>query len=113
MSGTFQFRTHSRIPITCFVDYMGEGLIGTGVIQDFSADGWHIRAFKSQPIKVGMSLALRVSFPNDHIPIEIEPAVVKWVKKREFGVHVVDMSSEVEARVRQFIESVINLRDAI
>jgi PilZ domain len=113
MSGTFQFRTHSRMPITCFVDYMGEGLIGTGVIQDFSVDGWHIRAFKSQPIKVGMSLALRVSFPNHHIPIEIETAVVQWVKKREFGVHVVDMSSEVEARVRQFIESVVNLRDAI
>ena len=113
MSGTFQFRTHSRMPITCFVDYVGEGLIGTGVIQDFSVDGWHIKAFKSQPIKVGMSLALRVNFPNQDIPIEIETALVQWVKKREFGVHVVDMSSEVEARVRQFIESVVNLRHAI
>ena len=113
MSGTFQFRTHSRMPITCFVDYVGEGLIGTGVIQDFSADGWHIKAFKSQPIKVGMSLTLRVNFPNQPVPIEIETALVQWVKMREFGVHVVDMSSEVEARVRQFIESMVNLRHAI
>ncbi|HKP00355.1 MAG TPA: PilZ domain-containing protein [Nitrospiraceae bacterium] len=113
MSGTFQFRTHNRMPITCFVDYVGEGLSGTGVIQDFSVDGWHIKAFKSQLIKVGMSLALRVNFPNQHMPIEIETALVQWVKRREFGVHVVGMSSEVEDRVRQFIESMVNLRHAI
>ena len=113
MSGTFQFRTHSRMPITCFVDYVGEGLIGAGVTQDFSVDGWRIKAFKSQPIKVGMSLALRVHLPNQHIPIEVETATVQWVNRREFGVHVVDMSPEVEARVRQLSESVVNLRQAI
>lgn len=113
MSETFQFRTHSRIPIICFVDYVGEGLIGTGVIQDFSVDGWQIKAFKSQPLKVGMSLVLRVNLPNQPIPIEVETAVVQWVTKREFGVHVVGMSSEVEARVRQFIESMANLPHAI
>ena len=113
MSGTFEFRSHSRIPIICFVDYVGEGLIGSGVTQDFSMDGWRIKAFKSQPIKVGMSLALRVNLINQHIPIEIETATVQWVNKREFGVHVVGMSSEDEARVRQFIESLANLREAI
>jgi PilZ domain-containing protein len=113
MSGTFQFRAHSRMPITCFVDYMGEGLIGTGVIQDFSVDGWHIKGFKSQPIKVGMSLALRVTLPSQRTPIEVETALVQWVNKREFGVHVVGMSPEVEDRVRHFIDSVVNLRHAI
>src|SRR6185436_9787498 len=113
MSRTFEFRTHRRMPITCFVDYVGEGLIGTGVTQDFSVDGWRIKAFKSQPIKVGMRLALRVNLPNQHIPIEIEMATVQWVDRREFGVHVVGMSPEVEARITQFIESVANLREAI
>ena len=113
MSGTFEFCSHSRILITCFVDYVGDGLIGSGVTQDFSIDGWRIKAFKSQPIKVGMSLALRVNLVNHHIPIEIETATVHWVNRREFGVHVVGMSPEVEARIRQFIESVANLREAI
>ena len=113
MSGTFEFRTHSRIAITCFVDYVGEGLIGTGVTQDFSVDGWRIKAFKSQPIKVGMSFALRVNLPNQDIPIEIETATVQWVNKREFGVHVVGMNSEAEARIMQFIESVASLQEAI
>ena len=52
MSRTFKFRTHIRIPVTCFVDYVGEGLIGTGVVQDFSVDGWHIDGLESQPIQV-------------------------------------------------------------
>ena len=113
MSETIELRSHSRVPITCFVDYMGKGLIGTGVTQDFSANGWHIKALKSQPIKVGMSLALRVHLTNHHIPIEVETAVVQWVKRREFGVHVGGMTSEVETRVRHFLESVVSLREAI
>ena len=108
MSPTFKFRTHIRIPVTCFVDFVGEGLIGTGVVQDFSVDGWQINGLESQPIQVGMSLALRVTLPNQPTPIEVEAATVQWVRGREFGVHVVSMSSEVEARVKRFIESVVN-----
>ena len=98
MRENFKSRTYIRIPITCFLDYVGDGVIGTGVVQDFSGDGWHITAIESQPIKVGMSLALHVTLPNQATPITVEAATVQWVRGREFGVHVVRMSSEVEAR---------------
>lgn len=113
MSRTFKLRTHIRIPITCFVDYVGEGLIGTGVVHDLSADGAQIQGLPSQPVTVGKHLALRITLPNQHTPIEIEAAVVQWVQGHEFGVHIVDMSSEGKARVRRFIESAVNLRHAI
>ena len=97
MRRTFISRKHIRIPIACFVEYIGDGLIGTGVIQDFSVDGWHITAIESRPIQVGMSLALRVTLPNQPIPIHVEAATVHWVRGREFGVHVVSTSLEGEA----------------
>jgi hypothetical protein len=98
MSQNFKPRTHLRVPITCFVDYVGDGVIGTGVVQDFSGDGWHISGIESQPIQVGMNLALRVTLPNQATPTTVEAATVQWVRGREFGVHVVRVSSEVEAR---------------
>ena len=97
MGRKFISRSRIRIPITSFVEYEGEGLFGTGVIQDFSVDGWHITAIETRPIQVGMSLALRVTLPNQPTPIDVEAATVQWVRGREFGVHVVNTDSEGEA----------------
>ena len=105
MSPKFTFRTHVRIPVSCFVDYVGDGLIGTGVVQDFSVDGWRISG--EQPARVGMDLALRVMLPREPAPIEVEAATVQWVRGREFGVHIVRMSAEAEVRLRRWIESVL------
>ena len=74
-------------------------MIGTGVVQDFSGDGWHINSIESQPIHVGMSLRLHVTLPNQATPITVEAATVQWVRGHEFGVHVVRISSEDEARI--------------
>jgi hypothetical protein len=97
MDRKFISRSLIRIPITWFVDYEDEGLFGTGIVQSFSVDGWHIATIESRPIHVGMNLALRVAIPNQPIPIHVEAARVQWVSGREFGVHVVSMSSEGEA----------------
>ena len=96
MDRKFISRSHIRIPIIWFVDYEGEGLFGTGIVQNFSVDGWHITAIESRPIQVGMSLALRVTLPNQPIPIHVEAATVQWVRGREFGVQVVNTNLERE-----------------
>ena len=97
MDRKFISRSRIRTPTTWFVDYEGEGLFGTGVIQDFSVDGWHITAIDPRPIQVGMSLALRVTLPNQPIPIQVEAATVQWVRGRELGVHVVSTSLQGDA----------------
>ena len=86
MSPKFTFRTHVRIPVSCFVDYVGDGLIGMGVVQDFSVDGWRISG--EQPARVGMDLALRVMLPREPAPIAVEAATVQWGRGREFGIHI-------------------------
>lgn len=94
MERKFISRSRIRIPITWFVDYEGEGVFGTGIVQNYSVDGWHITTIEPRPIHVGMSLALRVTLPNQPIPIHVEAATVQWVRGREFGVQVVSTSLE-------------------
>lgn len=94
MERKFISRRRIRIPSTGFVDYEGEGVFGTGVVQNFSVDGWHITTIEPRPIHVGMSLALRVTLPNQPIPIHVEAATVQWVRGREFGIQVVSRSLE-------------------
>ena len=94
MDRTFISRRRIRIPTTWFVDYEGDGVFGTGVAQNFSVDGWRITTIEPRPIHVGMSLALRVTLPNQPIPIHVDAAMVQWVRGREFGVQVVSRSSE-------------------
>ncbi|MEP6935177.1 MAG: hypothetical protein ABI988_14790 [Nitrospirota bacterium] len=96
MDRTFISRRHIRIPITWFVEYEDEGVFGTGVVRNFSVDGWHITTIESRPIHVGMSLALRVTLPNQPTAIHVETVTVQWVRGREFGVHVVSTSSAGE-----------------
>ena len=94
MERTFISRRRIRIPTTWFVDYEGDGVFGTGVAQNFSVDGWRITTIEPRPIHVGMSLALRVTLPNQPIPIHVDAAMVQWVSGREFGVQVVSRSLE-------------------
>ena len=109
MTQQFIARTHIRIPITWFVDYVGSGLVGTGVIHDFSLEGWRITAIESRPIQIGMYLVLSVTLPNQSTPIKVEAATVQWVNGCEFGVHVVRISAEGEARLaRESVERSIN-----
>ena len=72
MERKFISRRRIRIPITWFVDYEGDGVFGTGIVQNFSVDGWHITTIEPRPIHVGMSLALRVTLPNQPIPIHVD-----------------------------------------
>jgi hypothetical protein len=100
MNRKFISRRRSRISSTGFVVYEGEGVFGTGIVQNFSVDGWQITTIEPRPIHVGMSLALRVTLPNQPITIHVEAATVQWVRGREFGIQVVSRSSEGDVEPR-------------
>ncbi|HET9963699.1 MAG TPA: PilZ domain-containing protein [Nitrospiraceae bacterium] len=106
MAKPFKPRAHSRVPISCFLYYLGEGLVGTGKVCDLSVKGWRIEGDK--PVTVGMKLTLRVFLPDQPKAIDIDGATVQWVKDRAFGLENVRMSASAEARIQKFIESMSN-----
>lgn len=96
-------RSHSRVPVSCFLYYLGEGLVGTGKVCDLSAKGWRIEGDK--PVTVGMKLTLRVFLPDQPKAVDIEGVLVQWVNERQFGLEVVNMNAAAEARIHDFVDS--------
>jgi hypothetical protein len=103
-------RSHSRVPVSCFLYYLGEGLVGTGKVCDLSVKGWRIDGDK--PVAVGMKLTLRVFLPDQPKAIDVEGVTVKWVKDRVFGLETVRMTAAAEARIHRFVDSVLNSADS-
>ncbi len=98
-------RSHCRVPVSCFLYYLGEGLVGTGKVCDLSVKGWRIDGDK--PVTVGMKLTLRVFLPDEPKAIDIEGVIVQWVHERVFGLEIVNMNATAEARIQQFVESML------
>ncbi|MCC2640731.1 MAG: hypothetical protein K0S45_1144 [Nitrospira sp.] len=98
-------RSPSRVPVSCFLYYLGDGLVGTGRVCDLSVKGWRIDGDK--PVTVGMKLALRVFLPDQPKAIDIEGVTVQWVKGTMFGLKTVNMTVAAEARIHRFVESML------
>jgi hypothetical protein len=105
MGKQFKPRSHSRIPISCFLYYLGEGVVGTGKVCDLSVKGWRIEGDK--PVSVGMRLTLRVFLPDEPKAIDIEGVMVQWTKDGAFGLENVKINTDAEARITKFIESML------
>ena len=103
-------RSHSRVPISCFLHYLGEGLVGTGTVRDLSVKGWRIDGDK--PVTVGMKLALRVFLPDQPKAIDIEGATVQWANDRQFGLEVVHMNASAQARIVDFVDAMLKASES-
>ncbi len=110
MAKSHTSRSHSRVPVSCFLYYLGEGLVGTGKVCDLSVKGWRIEGDK--PVTVGMKLTLRVFLPDQPKAIDVEGVTVRWVKDRVFGLETVKMNAGAEARIQRFVESVVKSSDS-
>ncbi len=105
MAKHFKLRSHSRVPVSCFLYYLGEGVVGTGKVCDLSMKGWRIEGDK--PVAVGMRLTLRVFLPDEPKAIDIEGVTVQWVKDGAFGLENMGINAVAEARIRKFVDSML------
>ena len=103
MSRPFTPRSHSRIPISCFLYYLGDGIVGTGKVCDISVKGWRIEGDK--PVTVGMRLTLRVFLPDEPKAIDVEGARVQWVRGCAFGLENLKLTAPAAIRIKRFIDS--------
>jgi hypothetical protein len=107
MANQFTPRSHSRVPVSCFLYYLGDGLVGTGRVCDLSVKGWRIEGDK--PVTVGMKLTLRVFLPDEPKAIDVEGATVQWVQGGTFGLETLKIAAPAALRIRKFIDSMTSL----
>lgn len=54
-----------------------------------------------------MKLTLRVFLPDQPKAIDIEGVTVQWVNDRQFGLEVVNMNANAEARIHEFVAATL------
>jgi hypothetical protein len=108
MTNSYKPRSHSRIPVSCFLYYLGDGIVGTGKVCDLSVKGWRIEGDK--PVQVGMKLTLRVFLPDEPKAIDVEGATVQWVRGATFGLETLKIAAPAALRIRRFVESMSTLQ---
>ena len=98
-------RKHQRLARLVSVRYLRDGITGEGIIDDLSLSGSYMTG--NTPVSVGMALALQMFVPGDPEPLLIDRAIVKWVKRSEFGVDFDLPQPAVAERITQVIFTLV------
>lgn len=101
----FTMRKNHRFKKLAPIQYLGDGIVGEGMIEDFSLSGSYVAGYV--PVSVGMTLALQIFVPGDPEPLLIDRAIVQWVKGSEFGVDFGTPQPEVAERITMVISRLV------
>lgn len=104
MAGFF-VRKNQRIKRLVPVRYLGDGIIGEGIIKDLSLSGSYITGNAS--VSIGAVIALQIFIPGDPEPLLIDRATVKWIKGSDFGVDFDTSQSQVTERIAKIISTLV------
>jgi hypothetical protein len=104
MAGFF-VRKDQRIKRLVPVRYLGDGIVGEGIIKDLSLSGSYITG--NATVSIGAVLALQIFIPGDPEPLLIDHTTVKWVKGSDFGVDFDTSQSEVTERIAKIISTLV------
>ena len=104
----FVMRKGQRFKTFATVKYRGPRVAGEGIIKDLSLTGSYITG--NVPATVRMVLALEMFVPGDPDPLQVERAIVKWVKRAEFGVDFDNPPPEVAERITQLIATLVKTK---
>ena len=103
MSKRSTSKPRSRVADPCVVEYLGQNFTEKGTMTDLSGDGMKILG--TQPVHIGMRLALRLLVGESAVPIQIPCAYVRWTRNREFGVKFGSMEPAVKAQLQDLLST--------
>ena len=92
-----------RYPLQCPISFTGDQLVGEGTVLNVSLGGWKVAS--AQPVHPGSCFALKIALPDQHAPMKIELATVRWATGQEFGLESVHTDPQAKARLSRLISS--------
>lgn len=87
-----------RFPVMLPTVFFGERA-GGGLVVDVSLEGSRVRS--AVPMQKGDYVRLRIDLIGDTLTGDL--AVVRWSRKEEFGVELIRMAPDQQARLRGFL----------
>ena len=96
-------RLHRRFPTFYFVSrlYHNGNEPELGFVVDISLSGCRVAC--SSPLQPKMALGMSVVLPNHVLPLVVHRAVVRWTRDPMYGLAFVDLHSEAQQRLHQFL----------
>ena len=88
-----------RFPVMLPAVFFGERA-GGGLVVDVSLEGSRIRS--AVPMQKGDYVRIRIDLIGDTLTGDL--AVVRWSRKEEFGVELIRMAPDQQARLRGFLD---------
>ena len=88
-----------RFPVMLPTVFFGERP-GGGLVIDVSLEGCRIRS--AVPLHKGNYVQIRIDLIGDTLTGDL--AVVRWSRKEEFGVELIRMAPDQQARLRGFLD---------
>ena len=88
-----------RFPVMLPAVFLGERA-GGGLVVDVSLEGFRLRS--AVPMQKGNYVRIRIDLIGDTLTGDL--AVVRWSKKEEFGVELIQMAPDQQARLRGFLD---------
>lgn len=93
---------------SCFL--MGQ-VLRQAVIRDISLNGVRIQSFSDLPHNP--LVMVRLWLPGQQESLDVDQAIVRWVRGQEFGVQFVSLSNEADFRLAVHIERVLQQQPTI
>ncbi len=93
---------------SCFL--MGQ-VLRQAVIRDISLNGVRIQSFSDLPHNP--LVMVRLWLPGQQESLDVDLAIVRWVRGQEFGVQFVFLSNEADFRLAVHIERVLQQQPTI
>jgi len=76
---------------------------GSGMASDLAVGGCTV--VSDTRVSPGMQMELRLYLPEDIMPVDVDRAVVRWAKGREFRIEFVTMQSEAQERLHRLVDT--------
>jgi hypothetical protein len=95
-------RKHDRVNVQGRVEYRTAWGRGEGMSMDLTLQGCRIKGAHS--FSCGIRVRLQLWFPDQAQPVNIEQAVVRWVKDDQFGVSFQVVPPDVRARLKHQLQ---------
>jgi hypothetical protein len=101
----FLIRSFRRFPVHCPVYYASETVQGTGTLWNISLKGSRIDG--TEAVEPGTVLKLSVILPGHFPTVLVERATVRWSRGQEFGLELISMRDDEQARLTSFVTTLV------
>jgi hypothetical protein len=85
--------------------YLTSHSLRHSVVRDISLNGFRLEGLPALPRHT--MVMVRIWLPDQKETIDIDQAVVRWVRGNEFGVQIVALSNEADFRLSVYVERVL------